>query len=145
MCILRRLNTVYLLVTNSRVYNEQITSIAWTTMAFLHLRDLAFSPYFLLVVPAVVLVALFARIIYNLYFHPLANYRGPWYACSFSLFDALVSVRKVENHWLMSLTEKYGWDKPIRIAPNMLLVSKLLQLFHQVDPFAPSSCFHDVC
>ena len=93
-------------------------------MAFLHLRDLVFSPKILLLLPILLLAGLLARIAYNLYYHPLAKYRGPWYARSFSLFDAMISVRKVENHWLMDLTRKYGVDEPIRIAPNMLLFPK---------------------
>ena len=91
-------------------------------MAFLKLGDLA--PTLLLLLPAIVLALLLSRITYNLYFHPLAKYRGPWYARSFSLFDAIISLRKIENHWLMDLTKTYGWDEPIRIAPNMLLFPK---------------------
>lgn len=113
--------TVYFYFNNTLDHN--LRSISFT-MAFLKLGDLAFSPKLLLFLPAVILAGLLARIVYNLYFHPLAKYHGPWYARSFSLFDALISVRKVENHWLMDLTRKYGTDEPIRIAPNMLLFPK---------------------
>jgi hypothetical protein len=93
-------------------------------MAILTLGNLAFFPALLLLLPAVVLALLLSRITYNLYFHPLAKYHGPWYARSFSLVDALISVRKIENHWLLDLTKRYGTDEPIRIAPNMLLFPK---------------------
>ena len=69
-------------------------------------------------------ILLFARIVYNLYFHPLAKYRGPWYTSSFSLIGALISVRQIENEWLLNLTRKYGTDKPIRISPTMLMFPK---------------------
>src|ERR1700760_26920 len=78
----------------------------------------------LLVLLAAPVILLFARIIYNLFLHPLAKYRGPWYTSSFSLIGALISVRQIENHWLLGLTRKYGTDEPIRISPNMLLFPK---------------------
>ncbi|KAL1617041.1 hypothetical protein SLS54_008036 [Diplodia seriata] len=83
--------------------------------------------------------AMVSRIFYNLYVHPLAKFHGPWYAASFSLCGAIISVLRVEPQWLMSLTKRYGSpfssilndmpstannfeaDKPIRIAPNLLL------------------------
>ena len=77
-----------------------------------------------LVFLAGLLTLLFARAIYNLCFHPLTKYRGPWYTSSFSLFGALISVKQIEPKWLMSLTKKYGTDEPIRISPNMLLFPK---------------------
>lgn len=48
------------------------------------------------------------RLIYNLYFHPLAKYPGPWYVASTSLSIALVSIWKAEPQWLMSVVRKYG-------------------------------------
>lgn len=60
-------------------------------------------------IPAVTIAsALLLRIIYNLYWHPLARYPGPWYAASFSLSAALISVLKLEPYWLQSLVKKYG-------------------------------------
>ncbi|EKG19832.1 Cytochrome P450 [Macrophomina phaseolina MS6] len=61
------------------------------------------------------------RIIYNLYLHPLSKFHGPWYAASFSLIPAIISVLRVEPQWLLSLAKRYGTDKPIRIAPSLLL------------------------
>lgn len=65
--------------------------------------------------------AVFLRILYNLYLHPLAKFHGPWYAASFSLIPAIISVLRIEPQWLLSLTKRYGTDKPIRIAPSLLL------------------------
>ncbi|GAB1319696.1 Pisatin demethylase [Madurella fahalii] len=66
--------------------------------------------------------ALVLRIIYNLYFHPLARFPGPWYAASFSLSGAIVSLLRREPEWMMGLAKKYGaGDNPIRISPNLLL------------------------
>jgi hypothetical protein len=52
--------------------------------------------------------ALFSRVIYNVYFHPLAKFPGPWYAASFSLYGALISVLQIEPQWLSSLVKRYG-------------------------------------
>ncbi|KAI1859487.1 uncharacterized protein JN550_012005, partial [Neoarthrinium moseri] len=62
-----------------------------------------------------------ARLLYNIYFHPLAQFPGPWYATATSLTDAIISLRKAEPAWLLGLTKKYGTDRPIRIAPRTLL------------------------
>ncbi|KAF7892409.1 uncharacterized protein EAF01_010489 [Botrytis porri] len=61
------------------------------------------------------------RIIYNLYFHPLAKFRGPWYTACFSLPLAITSVKRWEHQWVFDLVKKYGRDAPIRVAPEMLL------------------------
>lgn len=52
--------------------------------------------------------AVFLRILYNLYLHPLAKFHGPWYAASFSLIPAIISVLRIEPQWLLSLTKRYG-------------------------------------
>ncbi|KAI8288094.1 hypothetical protein K4K60_011683 [Colletotrichum sp. SAR11_57] len=65
--------------------------------------------------------ALILRVVYNLYFHPLSKYHGPWYAASFSLVHALISVMKYEPQWMLWLSKQYGTDKPIRVAPTLLL------------------------
>ena len=52
--------------------------------------------------------ALFLRAVYNIYFHPLARFPGPWYAASFSLYGALISVLQIEPEWLNGLVKKYG-------------------------------------
>ncbi|CAI6341915.1 unnamed protein product [Periconia digitata] len=60
------------------------------------------------------------RIIYNQYFHPLSRFPGPWYAKSFSVYGALVSVYEREQEFLSSVVKKYGTDLPIRISPTSL-------------------------
>ncbi|KAF5486925.1 Cytochrome P450 monooxygenase gsfF [Colletotrichum siamense] len=72
-------------------------------------------------IAASIFSALLLRIIYNLYFHPLSRFQGPWYAASFSISHAIISVLKKEPQWMLSLAKHYGTDKPIRIAPNVLL------------------------
>lgn len=57
---------------------------------------------------ATALASLFSRIVYNLYLHPLSKFPGPWYAASFSIVGALISVQKREPQWLMSLVRRYG-------------------------------------
>ncbi|KAF9880897.1 cytochrome p450 [Colletotrichum karsti] len=66
-------------------------------------------------------LSLILRIVYNLCFHPLAKYHGPWYAASFSIVHALISVLNYEPQWMLSLAKQYGTDKPIRVAPTLLL------------------------
>ncbi|KAK3998181.1 Pisatin demethylase [Cladorrhinum sp. PSN332] len=73
----------------------------------------------------VVLLALLLRIVYNLYLHPLSKFPGPWYAASFSLPSAILSVLDREPDWLLHVARKYGkGDLPIRIAPSLLLFPK---------------------
>lgn len=57
---------------------------------------------------AAVLSALVLRIIYNLYIHPLHKFHGPWYAASFSIVHAIISVFKREPQWMQSLVRYYG-------------------------------------
>lgn len=68
-----------------------------------------------------VITSLAYRIIYNLYFHPLAKFGGPWYTACFSLPLAIISLFRYEIQWQRSVLQKYGRDAPIRIAPEMLL------------------------
>ncbi|KAF6802326.1 cytochrome P450 monooxygenase [Colletotrichum sojae] len=88
-------------------------------MALSVLTELSASSLALLAVFAV-FSALALRIVYNLYLHPLAGFHGPWYAASFSIVSALVSILRFEHEWLLSLAKRYGTDKPIRIAPTLL-------------------------
>ncbi|KAF2015783.1 cytochrome P450 [Aaosphaeria arxii CBS 175.79] len=73
---------------------------------------------------ALLVLSLLARIVYMQYFHPLAKFQGPWYATSFSVVGALISIKKKEPEFFMSLVRKYGSEQPIRISPTMLLFPK---------------------
>lgn len=75
-------------------------------------------------VAAVLLTALVTPIIYNVYLHPLSRFPGPWYATSFSVVGAVISIKKLEPRFLTYLVKKYGTDRPIRISSNMLLFPK---------------------
>ncbi|KAI5925175.1 cytochrome P450 [Camillea tinctor] len=83
---------------------------------------LSASMIVLLLVAAISSVIL--RLVYNIYFHPLAKFPGPWYSSATSLSLALISVRGIELEWLMDLVEKYGTERPIRVTPNMVLSPK---------------------
>lgn len=50
----------------------------------------------------------FYKILYRIYWHPLAKYPGPWYAAATSLTAAVYSAKKIEPQWLQSLVDKYG-------------------------------------
>ncbi|KAF1845700.1 cytochrome P450 [Cucurbitaria berberidis CBS 394.84] len=65
--------------------------------------------------------AIFWRILYMQKFHPLSRFPGPWYATSFSVVGAIISVKQKEPEFFMYLVKRYGSDQPIRISPTMLL------------------------
>ncbi|KAK4183174.1 Pisatin demethylase [Podospora australis] len=76
-------------------------------------------------VTLLLVTALVWRVIYNVKFHPLARFPGPWYCAVSSLPMALISLYRREPQWLLSIAKKYGrGDTPIRIAPTVLLFSK---------------------
>ncbi|KAH9862409.1 hypothetical protein J1614_011064 [Plenodomus biglobosus] len=68
-----------------------------------------------------IFAALLSRIFYCQYLHPLSKFPGPWWATSFSLVGAIISVKRKEPQFFMYLIKKYGSDRPIRISPTMLL------------------------
>ncbi|KAF2032837.1 cytochrome P450 monooxygenase-like protein [Setomelanomma holmii] len=68
-----------------------------------------------------ILAAILARITYMQKFHPLSKFPGPWYATSFSVVGAVISIEQKEPEFLMYLVRKYGTDRPIRISPTLLL------------------------
>ncbi|KAK7184163.1 hypothetical protein DPSP01_001198 [Paraphaeosphaeria sporulosa] len=68
-----------------------------------------------------VFTALVLRIVYCQFFHPLSQFPGPWWATSFSLVGAIISVKHREPQFLTYLVNRYGTDRPIRISPTMLI------------------------
>ncbi|OCL10020.1 cytochrome P450, partial [Glonium stellatum] len=76
------------------------------------------------VIGVAIATAICLRMVYNLYWHPLAAYPGPWYSSSFSVSLALISCFKLEPQWLQYLVKRYGTSTPIRIQPCLLLFPK---------------------
>ncbi|KAF1996048.1 cytochrome P450 [Amniculicola lignicola CBS 123094] len=91
-------------------------------MGFLNSFELSATPTNagVLVLGAVV-VSLVTRIIYMQCFHPLSKFPGPWYATSFSVVGAWISIKKKEPEFFLYLVKKYGTEQPIRISPTMLM------------------------
>lgn len=56
----------------------------------------------------IVLTFVAGRIFYMQTLHPLSHFPGPWYATSFSIVGAIISVKKKEHDWFMYLVGKYG-------------------------------------
>jgi hypothetical protein len=54
------------------------------------------------------LTAILCRIFYMQRLHPLANFPGPWWATSFSVVGAIISVMHKEPEFFMCLVKKYG-------------------------------------
>lgn len=75
---------------------------------------------FLILIGVAVTSALFARVFYNLYLHPLSKFPGPWYATSSSFTCAIISVLKIESPWLFGLVKHYG---------SLLSTSNLIPFF----------------
>lgn len=61
-----------------------------------------------LTVVGAILAALLVRIVHCQFFHPLSKFPGPWWATSFSLVGALISVKYLEPRFLTYLVKKYG-------------------------------------
>ena len=62
-----------------------------------------------------VAAALVTRILYMQTLHPLAKFPGPWYATSFSIFGALVSIKQKEPQFFTYLVKKYGSESSTHI------------------------------
>jgi hypothetical protein len=56
----------------------------------------------------VVTTALLSRIFYMQKLHPLSKFPGPWYATSFSIVGAIISIMQKEPEFFMYLVRKYG-------------------------------------
>ncbi|KAI9727248.1 MAG: hypothetical protein M1828_006867 [Chrysothrix sp. TS-e1954] len=59
---------------------------------------------------------LFSKAIYNLYFHPLKSYPGPWFARTSRLWYVFTALGGYQKYAIKDLHEKYG--QVVRIAPN---------------------------
>jgi hypothetical protein len=57
---------------------------------------------------ATIFASLLSRIFYLQYLHPLSKFPGPWYATSFSIVGAIISVKKKEPEFFTYLVKKYG-------------------------------------
>lgn len=78
-------------------------------MGVLGIFILSITPFAsVLVVFGSVFAALVLRIVYCQFFHPLAKFPGPWWATSFSLVGAIISVKHKEPEFLTYLVRKYG-------------------------------------
>lgn len=55
-----------------------------------------------------IVTALVSRIAYTQWSHPLSTFPGPWYATSFSIVGAIISVKRREPEFLTYLIKKYG-------------------------------------
>lgn len=57
---------------------------------------------------ASIFAAILSRIVYMQCLHPLSKFPGPWYATSFSIVGAIISIKKKEPEFFMHLVRKYG-------------------------------------
>ncbi|RDW81517.1 cytochrome P450 [Aspergillus mulundensis] len=65
-----------------------------------------------------VIASLLGRIIYNLFFHPLASFPGPWLQASSTIPLMYATLIGHEHSVVVSMHKKYG--PVVRIAPNKL-------------------------
>jgi hypothetical protein len=61
-----------------------------------------------LAILTILLTAIVGRLFYMQKLHPLSKFQGPWYATSFSVVGAIISVLHKEPQFFMYLIEKYG-------------------------------------
>ncbi|PMD39569.1 cytochrome P450 [Hyaloscypha variabilis F] len=80
------------------------TSYGWLSLAF-----------FLFVT---VTISIGNRVVYNLYFHPLAKFPGPWYAVISEFFFSYNIISGSSHLRMRALHEKYG--DVVRVAPGEL-------------------------
>jgi hypothetical protein len=67
-----------------------------------------------LVALGILVTAILGRIFYMQKLHPLAKFHGPWYATSFSIVSAVVSMVGKEPEWLTYLEKQYGCKATFR-------------------------------
>lgn len=58
------------------------------------------------------------NVIYNLYFHPLAKYNGPWYLAISDIPNAVLQLRGLSQYTLAEAHDRHG--DILRIGPNAL-------------------------
>ncbi|EED21160.1 cytochrome P450, putative [Talaromyces stipitatus ATCC 10500] len=76
-------------------------------------------PHLLLAILSVIVTATAARIIYNLYFHPLHSYPGPLLGRATILYPILCELRGSLHLKVKEWHDEYG--EVVRVAPNQLL------------------------
>lgn len=87
--------------------------------------------------------ALFLRVFYNLYLHPLAKFPGPWYTSATSFSGAIISVLKFEPQWLLGLTKKYG-SMPFSKILCFFATLRLTVVLFSCSQYSDSHLPHDV-
>ncbi|KAK4943609.1 hypothetical protein LTR10_016904 [Elasticomyces elasticus] len=69
------------------------------------------------------LLYLVAKIVYNIYFHPLAKFPGPFFAKFTSIYPMMSMVKMNRIRWQHEMLEKYG--SPVRVGTNELYFSDM--------------------
>ncbi|KAK5217996.1 hypothetical protein LTR99_003388 [Exophiala xenobiotica] len=69
------------------------------------------------------LLYLVAKIVYNIYFHPLAKFPGPFLAKFTSIFPMLSMFKMNRIRWQHEMLQKYG--SPVRVGTNELYFSDM--------------------
>ena len=96
----------------------QLIDTTPSLMAFLSTLGAEANPTNLsLVAVTAIILSLLSHIVYRQFFHPLSKFPGPWWATSFSLVGALISVSKREPQFFMYLVGKYGSMLPPLVVP----------------------------
>ncbi|KAI6360834.1 hypothetical protein MCOR25_006636 [Pyricularia grisea] len=106
--------------------NSHVAGVLYSP-ASLHLRDLGaaeivrriglFSAYSI----SLLLVFFTIRSVYNIWFHPLSKYPGPWYAATTNLVYYIGDMSGRREHWILKQHEKYG--EIVRTGPTRLSFS----------------------
>lgn len=69
------------------------------------------------------------KVLYNLFFHPLRKYPGPWYAAASPLWIAYHHVRGDHPHHVRDMHNRYG--PVVRLAPDELSYTDA-RAFHDI-------------
>lgn len=91
-------------------------------MAMLALAEFAGNPLNLgLLSLGIMVTATLWRIFYMQKLHPLSKFHGPWYATSFSIVGAMISILRKEPEWIAHLEKVYG----SKVTPRSHTVTKV--------------------